>query len=108
MGFPSDLLDHRKTRGESRKQWQLANSGTHLLKWEDLAKFLDTRSRARELGAVKDPTQNPTSVGTQSNQKPIQSYTVVIVCGDTCQESHKMSSCPLFLRMSAIDRQKYA
>ena len=88
----------------------MANPGTHLLKWEDLAKFLDTRSRALELGAVKEPTQNPTFEKTQSIEKPIQSYTVVNICGDTIcsQESHKLSSCPLILKMSAIDRQKYA
>ena len=33
---------------ESRKQWQLANPGTNLLKWQDLAEFLDSRSRALE------------------------------------------------------------
>ena len=91
--------------GESQKRWQLANPGTRLLKWKDLAKFLDTRSFALELSAVKEPTQNPTSAKTQSNHKPIQSYTVVNVCGDSCQESHKLSSCPLFLKVSAIDRQ---
>ena len=97
-----------KIDGESRKQWQLPNPGTHLLKLEDSAKFLDTRSRALEVGAVKELIQNPISVKTQSNQKPIQSYTIVSVCGDTCQENHKLSSCPFFLKMSAIDCQKYA
>ena len=47
-----------RLNGESQKKWQLANPGTLLLKWENLAKFLDTRSRALELGAVKEPTQN--------------------------------------------------
>ena len=115
LGEPIDSWDSllifwiiERLDSESRKQWQLANPGTHLLKWEDLAKFLDTRSRALELGAVKEPTQNPTSAKGQSNQKPIQSYTIVSVCGDTCQENHKLSSCPLFHKMSAIDRQKYA
>ena len=32
--------------------------------------------------------------------------TVVNVGVDTCQVSHKLSSCPLFLKMSAFDRQQ--
>ena len=41
-----------KTDSESRKQWQLDHPGTDLLTWAELAKFLDTRSRALETGPV--------------------------------------------------------
>ena len=42
---------------ESRKQWQLDHPGTELLTWKQLSKFLDTRSRALEIGGSKAPVK---------------------------------------------------
>ena len=46
---------------ESKKQWQLAHPGTDRLQWQDLVKFLDSRSRSLELGNVKEHSQAQTS-----------------------------------------------
>ena len=54
-----------------RLDGEAGNPGTHLLKREELAKILETQSRALEMGAAEELTQNPTSAKTQSNQKPI-------------------------------------
>ena len=53
-----------KTDSESREQWQLDHPGTDLLTLAELAKFLDTRSRALETGpvvnrSIPNPTNQP-------------------------------------------------
>ena len=75
LGEPIDSWDSlsifriiERLDGESQKQKQLANPGSHLLKLEDLAKFVDTRSPALELGTVKE-LQIPFSVKTRVKSK---------------------------------------
>ena len=64
-----------KLDNESKKQWQLAHPGTDLLQWPDLVKFLDSRSRALELGIVKEYSQARTSNTNKTKQdRMIQFY----------------------------------
>ena len=67
-----------KLDNESKRQWQLAHPGTDLLHWQDLMKFLDSRSRALELD--KEYSQAQTSNTNNSKQdRRIQSYSTVNV-----------------------------
>ena len=91
---------------ESRKQWQLDHPGTDLLTWAELAKFLDTRSRALETGSIVHK-----SIPNSTNQPPwkekrIQSYSVV-TCSD-CDPEHKLHACPEFKKMSVRERFQIA
>ena len=61
---------------ESRKQWQLDHSGTDLLTWKQLAKFLDTRSRALEIGGSKPSGQVNATQNAQRPDKRNQSFSI--------------------------------
>ena len=95
-----------KMDSESRKQWQLDHPGTDLLTWAELAKFLDTRSRAFETSpvvnrSIPNPTNQP-----PWKEKRIQSYSVV-TCPD-CESEHKLHVCPEFEKMSVRERFQIA
>ena len=119
LGEPIDSWDSllifwiiERLDGQSRKQWQLANPGTHFLKWEDLAKFLDTRSRALELGAVKEPTQNPTSAKTRIenpfNHTLSSKYVVILVKKViNCHLVHCFSKCLLLIDRNMLYKNKF-
>ena len=92
---------------ESRKQWQLDHPGTDLLTWKQLSKFLDTRSRALEIGGSKlsgqvNATQNP-----QRPDERIQSYSVSSPSCENCSEDHKLNSCPQFRAISVANRHQF-
>ena len=96
-----------KLDNESEKQWQLAHPGTDLLQWQDLVKFLDSRSRALELGNVKECSQAQTSnINNSKQDRRIQSYSTVSVCNESCSEPHKIHACPNFKSLSVSDRTK--
>ena len=71
-----------KLDAESRKQWQLNHPGKNVLRWDDLSKFLDERSRALESGAVKVIPQ----ASKKSNQREPrhQSYAASMACSEIC------------------------
>ena len=97
-----------KLDNESKKQWQLAPPGTDLLQWQDLVKILDSRSRALELGNVKDYSQAQTSNTNNTKQdRRIQSYSIVSVCNETCSEPHKFHASPNFKNLLVSDRKKF-
>ena len=55
---------------ESRKQWQLAHPSTDIKTWDDLSKFLHTRSRALETGSLKvGPPKAPRRSPVKSGHK---------------------------------------
>ena len=94
-----------KLDNESKRQWQLAHPGTDLLHWQDLMKFLDSRSRALELD--KEYSQAQTSNTNNSKQdRRIQSYSTVNVCNESCSGPHKSHACPHFKSLSVSDRTK--
>ena len=97
-----------KLDNESKKQWQLAPPGTDLLQWQDLVKILDSRSRALELGNVKDYSQAQTSNTNNTKQdRRIQSYSIVSVCNETWSEPHKFHASPNFKNLLVSDRTKF-
>ena len=69
----SDKMDQ-----ESRKQWQLAHSGTDIKTWDDLSKFLDNRTRALETGSLKEGP--PENAKAQFSEKREQFYHMSAVC----------------------------
>ena len=96
-----------KLDNESKKQWQLAHPGTDLLQWQDLVKFVDSRSRALELGNVKECSQaQPSNTNNSRQDRRIQSYSTVSVCNESCSEPHKIHACPNFKSLSVSDRTK--
>ena len=92
---------------ESRKQWQMDHSRTDLLTWKQLAKFLDTRSRALEIGGSKPSGQVNATQNAQRPDKRIQSFSVSSLSCENCSEDHKLNSCPQFKAMSVANRHQF-
>ncbi len=88
---------------ESRKQWQLDNPGSELLKWEQLANFPDTRSRALECGGASKMAPAEKNAK-QGGVRAIQGFQTAVVCSDSCSENHRLHACPQFRKMSVADR----
>ena len=83
---------------ESRTQFQLDNTGSELLSWEELSKFLVTRSRTPETTGVKmisttHQTQPP-------RETRAQVYTAFTTCTQNCTKEHKLHACPQSQEMS--------
>ena len=87
---------------ESRKQWQLAHPGTNIKTWDDLSKFLDTRSRALETGSLK--VSSPENAKAQSSEKQAQVYHMSAACSEICGDPHNLHACPEFKKKSVSDR----
>ena len=87
-----------KLDAESRKQWQLKHPGKNVLRWDDLSKFLDERSRALESGAIKVIPQ-ATKMSDQREPRH-QSYAASMTCSEICDVEHKLHACPEFKKMS--------
>ena len=96
---------------ESRKQWQLDNSGTDVLSWELLSKFLDTRTCALESGGTKVTPQSsvtsPCNQGNPTLAKRVQNYAVQGSSCESCQEDHRLYACSQFKGMCLADRHKF-
>ena len=85
----------------------IGHPGTDLLQWQDLVKFLDSRSRNLELGNVKEYSKAQTSNTDNSKQdRRIQSYSTKCVCNEACSKPHKIHACPHFKSLSVSDRTK--
>ena len=93
-----------KLDAESRKQWQLKmQKRKNVLRWDNLSKFLDERSRALESGAIKVIPQ--ASKMSDQREPRHQSYAASITCSEICDVEHKLHACPEFKKMSTS--QKY-
>ena len=109
LGQPTDQWDSllvfwlsEKMDTESRKQWQLAHPGTDLLTWNELAEFLNTRSRALESSGAK-PTLSPMK-NQPFREKRAQVYSASVTCIDGCNEEHRLHECPKFKELSISER----
>ena len=109
LGQPTDQWDSllvfwlsEKMDPESCKQWQLAHPGTELLTWDQLAQFLNTRSRALESSGSKPVSQQ---AGNQNvRERQAQVYTASVSCIDGCNEEHKLHECQKFKTLSIPER----
>ena len=92
-----------KLEAESRKQWQLKHPGKNVLRWDDLSKFFDERSRALESGAIKViPQASKMSYQREPRHQP---YAASMACSEKCDVEHKHHAGPKFQKMSTS--QKY-
>ena len=88
-----------KTDAESRREWELEHSGTDLLKYEDLHKFLITRCRALEAAhGSKQSTNRGIEFGqAQSGGKRNHSLSVTQTNkGPQCKQAHGLYACDDF------------
>ena len=91
---------------KSRKQWQLHHPGTDLLTRAELAKFLDTRSRALESGPIACR-----SIQNNTNQLPWKEKRIQSCSVDTCFDcdyEHEIYVCPEIKKMSVGERFQIA
>ena len=109
LGQPTDQWDSllvfwlsEKMDPESRKQWQLAHPGTELLTWNQLAEFLNTRSRALESSNSKPIPQQANNQNARERHSHV--YTASVSCVDGCNEEHKLHECLKFKTLSVPER----
>ena len=83
LGQPTDQWDSllvfwlsEKRDPESRKKWQPAHPGTELLTWDQLAQFLNTRSRALESSGSKPISQQAGNQNVRERQTQVYTASV--------------------------------